>query len=83
MWHDVSNTAEFGGLSRRERVVTSETKKEMKKILEEIQKGKFTKEWALENMAKQPMLNRMRAIESEETIEIVGKKLRKAAGLEK
>jgi ketol-acid reductoisomerase len=83
MWNDVSNTAEFGGLSRRERVINSETKSEMKKILGEIQKGKFTKEWALENSAKQPMLNRMRSIESEEKIEEVGSKLRKACGLEK
>ena len=45
MWHDVSNTAEFGGLTRRERVINEESRKEMKKILEEIQKGKFTKEW--------------------------------------
>ncbi|MDR3223491.1 MAG: ketol-acid reductoisomerase [Methanobrevibacter sp.] len=83
MWNDVSNTAEFGGLSRRERIVNPKAKKEMKKILDEIQKGKFTKEWTIENLSKQPMLNRMRAIESEEDIEITGAKLRKACGLEK
>jgi len=83
MWNDVSNTAEFGGLSRRERVINQKSKKEMKKILNEIQKGKFTKEWTTENLSKQPMLNRMRAIESEEDIEITGSKLRKACGLEK
>ncbi|MDR2624072.1 MAG: ketol-acid reductoisomerase [Methanobrevibacter sp.] len=83
MWNDVSNTAEFGGLSRRERVINQETKSEMKKILGEIQKGKFTKEWSMENLSKQPMLNRMRAIENEEEIEITGSKLRKAAGLGK
>ncbi|MDR3063561.1 MAG: ketol-acid reductoisomerase [Methanobrevibacter sp.] len=83
MWNDVSNTAEFGGFVRRDRIINEESKKEMKKVLEEIQKGKFTKEWALENTANQPMLNRYRAIEAEENIEIVGKKLRKACGLEK
>ncbi|MDR2873469.1 MAG: ketol-acid reductoisomerase [Methanobrevibacter sp.] len=83
MWNDVSNTAEFGGLSRRERVINQESKKEMKKILTEIQKGKFTKEWTMENLSKQPMLNRLRAIEHEDEIEITGAKLRKACGLEK
>ncbi|MBF4469006.1 MAG: ketol-acid reductoisomerase [Methanobrevibacter arboriphilus] len=83
MWNDVSNTAEFGGLSRRDRIINDDAKKEMKKILSEIQKGKFTKEWALESTAKMPMLNRMRELESEEKIEKVGSKLRKACGLEK
>jgi len=83
MWNDVSNTAEFGGLSRRHRIINDDSKAEMKKILAEIQKGKFAKEWALESMAKMPMLNRMRDLESEEKIETVGSKLRKACGLEK
>lgn len=83
MWNDVSNTAEFGGLSRRERVVNSDAKNEMKKILDEIQKGKFAKEWALENQAGRPMLNRLRDIEGELQIEQVGSKLRKLCGLEK
>ncbi|MGC9517956.1 MAG: ketol-acid reductoisomerase [Methanomicrobiales archaeon] len=83
MWNDVSNTAEFGGLSRRERIVTSDSKNEMKKILDEIQKGKFAKEWALENQAGRPMLNRLRDIEGNLQIEKVGSKLRKLCGLEK
>lgn len=83
MWHDVSNTAEFGGLTRRERVITEESRKAMKEILKEIQKGKFTKEWALENQAKAPMLNRMREMEDELQIEEVGAKLRKLCGLQK
>ena len=82
MWNDVSNTAEFGGFSRRHRIINDEARIEMKKILKEIQKGKFTKEWTLESMAKMPMLNRMREIESEKKIEQVGSKLRKACGLE-
>ncbi|MDI9614504.1 ketol-acid reductoisomerase [Methanothermobacter sp.] len=83
MWHNVSNTAEFGGLTRRKRVITEETEKEMHKILEEIQNGKFAKEWALENRAGAPMLKRMRALEGELEIEKVGSKLRKLCGLEK
>jgi ketol-acid reductoisomerase len=82
MWNDVSNTAEFGGLTRRDRVITEESRKEMKQILNEIQTGKFAKEWALENQAGRPQLNRMRAIESELEIEKRGKKLRKLCGLE-
>jgi ketol-acid reductoisomerase len=83
MWHDVSNTAEFGGLSRRERLITDETRAEMKKVLKEIQTGKFTKEWALENQAGKPQLNRLRDLESELHIEKEGRKLRKLCGLEK
>lgn len=82
MWNDVSNTAEFGGLTRRDRVITEESRKEMKEILKEIQNGKFAKEWALENQAGNPQLNRMRAIEDELEIEKRGKKLRKLCGLE-
>ncbi|HEY0196279.1 MAG TPA: ketol-acid reductoisomerase [Methanobacterium sp.] len=83
MWDNVSNTAEFGGLVRRERLITPDTKKEMKKILEEIQKGEFAKEWTLENQAGQPMLKRLRAIEGDLLIEKVGAKLRKLCGLQK
>ncbi|OPY29915.1 MAG: ketol-acid reductoisomerase [Methanobacterium sp. PtaU1.Bin242] len=82
MWDNVSNTAEFGGLVRRERVVTPEAKEEMKKILEEIQKGEFAKEWALENQAGRPMLNRLRDIEGDLLIEKVGAKLRRLCGLQ-
>ncbi|GAB6055502.1 ketol-acid reductoisomerase [Methanobacterium movens] len=83
MWHDVSNTAEFGGLSRRSRIITPETQEEMARILKEIQEGKFAREWALENQAGNPMLKRMRDIESELQIEKKGSKLRKLCGLEK
>ncbi len=83
MWHDVSNTAEFGGLSRRSRVIKPDAQEEMKKILSEIQTGEFAKEWTLENTAGRPMLNRLRTIESELQIEEVGGKLRKLCGLEK
>ncbi len=83
MWNDVSNTAEYGGLAQRKRIVTSETRAEMKKILEEIQTGEFTKDWATENNAGRPKLNRLRAIEADLEIEKVGAKLRKLCGLQK
>jgi len=83
MWENVSNTAEFGGLTRRRRVITEDTAREMEKILEEIQNGKFAKEWALENRAGAPMLKRMRDLEGDLEIEEVGSKLRKLCGLEK
>lgn len=83
MWDNVSNTAEFGGLSRRERIVNPAAKEEMKNILKEIQQGKFATEWALENQAGRPTLNRLRDIEGELLIENVGAKLRKLCGLQK
>jgi len=83
MWNDVSNTAEFGGLTRRDRIITEKSRNEMKQILKDIQTGKFAKEWALENQAGRPQLNRMRDIENELEIEKQGKKLRKLCGLEK
>jgi len=83
MWENVSNTAEFGGLTRRRRVITEDTAREMEKILEEIQNGKFAKEWTLENRAGAPMLKRMRDLEGDLEIEDVGSKLRKLCGLEK
>lgn len=83
MWHDVSNTAEFGGLMIRDRIVTDETRKEMKQVLKEIQTGEFAKEFATENNAGAPMLNSLRKIEDDLKIEKVGAKLRKACGLQK
>lgn len=83
MWKNVSNTAEYGGLTRRERVISQEVRNEMKKILKEIQKGEFAREWALENQVGRPVLKRLREIEKELKIEKVGSKLRKLCGLEK
>ncbi len=83
MWHDVSNTAEYGGLSRRERVINEESRKAMREILKEIQDGRFAREWALENISGRPHLNAMRRLESEHLLETTGKKLRKMCGLEK
>lgn len=76
MRYSISNTAEYGDLTRGPRVVNAETKKEMKKILEEIQTGKFALEWMLENKANQATLKAMRRRGMEHPIEEVGEKLR-------
>ncbi len=76
MWYSVSNTAEFGGLTRGSRVVTEETKAEMKRILAEIQEGTFVREFVTENQAGNPSLKARRRIEGEHQIEEVGSKLR-------
>ena len=76
MWYSVSNTAEYGGLTRGSRVVTEETKAEMKRILTEIQTGNFAKEFVLEDKAGAPSIKAMRRITSEHPIEEVGERLR-------
>lgn len=76
MRYSVSNTAEYGDLTRGPRVITNETKQEMKKILDEIQNGQFCKEWMLENKANKPSFNALRRRGSEHQIEEVGGKLR-------
>lgn len=77
MRYSVSNTAEYGDYTRGNRIVTDETKAEMKKILAEIQNGQFAKEWLLENKVNAPSFKRMRAQQREHQIEEVGNKLRK------
>jgi ketol-acid reductoisomerase len=76
MWYSVSNTAEYGGLTRGPRIVTEETKKEMKRILEEIQSGRFAREFVTENQAGAPSIKAMRRISQAHQIEQVGEKLR-------
>jgi ketol-acid reductoisomerase len=76
MWYSVSNTAEYGGLTRGPRIVTDETKKEMKRILTEIQTGNFAKEFVAENQAGAPSIKAMRRISQKHQIEEVGEKLR-------
>ncbi|HEY5314081.1 MAG TPA: ketol-acid reductoisomerase, partial [Pirellulales bacterium] len=77
MRYSVSNTAEFGDYTRGPRIVTAETKQEMKKILDEIQSGKFAREWILENKANAPAFKAMRRRERSHPIEEVGRKLRR------
>jgi len=76
MRYSISNTAQYGDLTRGPRVVTSETKKEMKRILTEIQTGQFAKEWILENKANKPTFSALNRIGQEHEIERVGGKLR-------
>ena len=83
MWTDVSNTAEYGGLTRGNRIITQEAKDGMKAVLKEIQDGTFKKQWADENATNGANLKEMRAAEGQKDIEIVGERLRKACGLQK
>jgi ketol-acid reductoisomerase len=76
MRYSVSNTAEYGDYTRGPRIVTEETKREMKKILNEIQTGQFAKEWILENKANQPTFQAMRRRDHDHLLEKVGKDLR-------
>ncbi|MBW4466966.1 MAG: ketol-acid reductoisomerase [Pegethrix bostrychoides GSE-TBD4-15B] len=76
MRDSISNTAEYGDLTRGPRIVTDETRAEMKKILSEIQSGQFAREFVLENQAGKPGFNAMRRQEAEHPIEEVGKDLR-------
>jgi ketol-acid reductoisomerase len=76
MWYSVSNTAEYGGLTRGPRIVTEETKREMKRILEEIQTGRFAREFVTENQAGAPSIKAMRRISQNHQIEQVGERLR-------
>jgi len=78
MRHSISNTAEYGDYTRGPRIVTDETKKEMKKILREIQTGEFVRDWVLENKASQAHFKATRRLEGEHAIETVGEELRAA-----
>ena len=76
MRYSISNTAEYGDLTRGPRVVTDDTKAEMRKILDEIQSGQFAKEFILENQAGAATLKAMRRRGREHQIEEVGGRLR-------
>ena len=77
MRYSVSNTAEYGDYTRGPRIVTAETKQEMKKILHEIQSGQFARDWMLENKANAPAFKATRRRERLHPIEEVGRKLRR------
>jgi len=77
MWNRVSNTAKYGGLTRAKRIITPETRKEMEKILKEIQSGQFSNEWMKEcRENKMANLKRMVSEDANHPIEKVGEKLR-------
>ena len=69
-------TAEYGDVTRGPRIVTAKTKQEMRKILKEIQSGKFAKEWVAENEGGLAKFNQLRAEGAKHPIEEVGKELR-------
>jgi ketol-acid reductoisomerase len=72
----VSDTAEYGDLTRGRRIIDDRTRQEMKKILREIQDGSFAREWIVENQTGRPTFNALRKRDANHLIEIVGKKLR-------
>ena len=76
MRYSISNTAEYGDLTRGPRVVNQETKQEMKRILDEIRNGDFAREFILENQAGAPRLKALRRLGEEHPIEEVGGRLR-------
>src|SRR3989338_8894725 len=77
MHRRVSDTAEYGDYSRGKRIITDETRKEMERILKQIQSGEFAKEWIDENKKNRPNYNKMRAECDQHPVEQVGEKLRK------
>jgi ketol-acid reductoisomerase len=76
MRYSISNTAEYGDYTRGPRIITDETKAEMKRILADIQSGRFARDWVAECQAGQPSFKAMRRIGAEHPIEEVGAKLR-------
>ena len=76
MRHSISNTAEYGDLTRGPRIVDEGVKERMKELLAEVQSGKFAREWVLENQANQPTLQALRRQERTHQVESVGKELR-------
>ena len=76
MRYSVSDTAEYGDYTRGPRVINSQVKQEMKKILGEIQDGTFAREWIVENQAGRPSFTILQSKEKSHLIEKVGRKLR-------
>jgi len=76
MRYSVSNTAEYGDLTRGPRIITDETRAEMRRILADIQSGAFAKEFILENQAGAPTIKALRRISREHSVEKVGQRLR-------
>lgn len=72
----ISETAKYGDVTRGRRIITEETRKEMKEILNEIQTGEFAREWILENVVNRPVYSALLKKDSEHLVEQVGKRLR-------
>ncbi len=76
MRYSISNTAEYGDLTRGKRVISDATRTAMKQVLAEIQDGTFAREWIAENQAGQENFKRLREEQSQHQVEVVGKELR-------
>jgi len=76
MRYSISDTAEFGDYSTGRRIITDETRQEMRKVLREIQEGTFARNWILENQAGRPNFMSRRRIEAAHPVETVGRELR-------
>ena len=76
MRYSISNTAEYGDYTRGPRIITPETKAEMKRVLDDIQSGRFVRDWMLENKVGQPSFKATRRRSAEHPIEKVGERLR-------
>lgn len=76
MRYSISDTAEYGDYTVGNRIVTEETRKEMRKVLKEVQDGTFAKNWLVENQVNRPYFKAKRRMESEHPLEVVGAKLR-------
>src|SRR5690606_33936092 len=72
----ISDTAEYGDLTRGPRIINDDVRAEMKKALHEIQTGQFARDWILENQTNRPVFSALRARDQEHLIEKVGQELR-------
>lgn len=80
MHYSISDTAEFGDLTRGPRIIDENVRDEMRQVLAEIQNGEFAREWILENQAGRPVMRSLRRQVAESQIEAVGEKLRGMMG---
>ncbi|MDY6818847.1 MAG: ketol-acid reductoisomerase [Halobacteriales archaeon] len=76
MWDSVSDTAEYGGLTRGEDIIDDSVRENMEAVLEDVQTGQFAREWVMENQTGRPMYNQLREAEKNHEIEAVGERLR-------
>ena len=76
MRYSISDTAEYGDYTVGNRIITEDTKNEMRKVLREVQDGTFAKNWLVENQVNRPYFKAKRRMEAEHPVEVVGKKLR-------
>ena len=76
MWHSVSDTAEYGGLTRGDRIIDDHAREQMEEVLEEVQDGTFAQQWITENQAGRPNYDQIKTAEENHEIEEVGEELR-------